>query len=201
MTRQLAIRVHESRFGRNSRSAAGINKGQEMQEIDRHQANRRSDGPFVTATGRRLPVRTLSFSDVPGLVEFSDYLARRSSDSAVAGFDGTALESMTEAQFNERTTIALSAGPRPLIRAVASYTRTSGPSAEVRFTIDNSLLADSVFREMVYRIADDARDHQVTELWAAEPVTGTERDALEASGFPINTGGDGRLTVNIAEAR
>lgn len=172
-----------------------------MQEFDRHQANRRSDGPFVTASGRRLPVRTLTFNDVPGLIEFSDYLARRSSDSAVAGLDGAALESITEAEFNERTTIALSAGPRPLIRAVASYQRATGPSAEVRFTVDNALLADNVFSEMIYRIADDARDHQIIELWTPEPVEGAERDALKASGFPVNAADDGRLTVNIAEAR
>lgn len=172
-----------------------------MQEFDRHQANRRADGPFVTASGRRLPVRTLTFNDVPELIEFSDYLARRSSNSAVAGLDGTALESLTEAEFNERTTIALSAGPRPLIRAVASYKHTTGPSAEVRFTVDDALLATEVFREMVYRIADDARDHQIMELWTAEPAEGAERDALETSGFPVSAADDGRLTVNIAEAR
>ena len=34
-------------------------------------------GPFVTQSGRRLPILTLTASDVPALVEFFDYRARR----------------------------------------------------------------------------------------------------------------------------
>ena len=176
-------------------------KGSNMEQFDRHHSHQHSVGPFVTASGRRLPVRTLAFNDVPALIEFSDYLARRSSVSEVTGFDRPALEGMTEARFNERTMIGLSAGPRPLLRAVGSYDHTSGPSTEVRFTVDNSLLTDGVFCEMVYRIAESAREHQITELRAAGSVQPAEREALKASGFPVTTTEDGHLSVDITDPR
>ena len=172
-----------------------------MEQFDRHQPHQHSVGPFVTASGRRLSVRKLSFGDVTGLIEFSDYLARRSSDAEVTGFDRSALESMTEARFNERTVIALSAGPRPLIRAVGAYEHMAAPSADVRFTVDDSLLADGVFCEMVYRIAEDAREHQITELRAAGSVQEAEHEAFAASGFPVTTAEDGRLAIDITEPR
>ncbi len=175
-----------------------------MEHMDRQHSSPRSAGPFVTTSGRRLPVRTLSFRDVEGLIEFSDHLARRFDAPRVLGFDRSALELMTESEFDARIVIGIMAGPRSLIRGVGSYERTpSAASADVSFTVDDSLLPDGVFREMVYRVADHAREHQVKELRAAGAGAGAEHEAFEASGFPctaIGTPGQGML-IDITEPR
>lgn len=174
-----------------------------METTQVRKAGPRSVGPFVTASGRRLPVRTMSYSDLPGLIEFSDYLARRKDAPEVAGFDRAALERMTEEEFRSHTVIAIMAGPRFLIRGVGEYERTSAGRANVRFTVDDSLLADGAFCEMVYRVADDAREHEVTELRPMGAGERAELAAFEATGFPIVAvgAGSGGFVIDIAEPR
>lgn len=171
-----------------------------MPTIERTRGNPRSAGPFVTVEGRRLQVHTLAYTDVPRLVEFSDYLARRSDAPGVIGFNRAALEDMTEATFDGQTMIALLVGPSSLIRGVGAYAHGHSPYAEAAFTVDDALVASGAFEDLVYRIADDARDHDVTELRvrSAEAVP-AERDAFEATGFPLSTLDGGGIAANITE--
>jgi len=164
--------------------------------------NPRSAGPFVTVEGRRLQVHTLAYTDVPRLVEFSDYLARRSDTTGVIGFNRAALEDMTEATFDGQTMIGVLVGPSSLIRGVGSYAHGHGPRAYAAFTVDEALVPSGAFKDLVYRVADDARDHEVTELELrdVEPAP-AEREAFEASGFPLTTLDGGGIAANITEPR
>lgn len=161
----------------------------------------RSSGPFVTPSGSRVPVRELSNIDVPALVEFSDYLARESAGPHVVGYDRNALEDLVA--FEPGAMLGIMVGPRLLIRGVASYQRTAEGAADVHFTVDDSLLADGLFLELVYRIADSAREHDIRHLHTDEVASDHERAALQASGFPVlatSKTGDG-VVLDITEAR
>lgn len=172
-----------------------------MEATTPRQRAARSSGLFVTPSGSRVPVRELSNIDVPALVEFSDYLSRETERPHVVGYDRNALEDLVA--FEPGAMLGIMVGPRLLIRGVASYKRTTKGAADVHFTVDDSVLADGLFLELVYRIADSARDHEITQLHTDADASDHERAALQASGFPVlatSKTGDG-VVLDITEPR
>ncbi len=166
----------------------------------------RADGPFVTQGGRRMPVRQLAESDIPALVEFHDYLSRRSKPLQLLGMADGARESVLglagSGEFESHPVLAIMAGPTALVRGVSQYRAHKGAPADVRFTIDESLDKDGTSREMLLRLADHARLAGVSEFNVEAAEGSAMLDGIEHSGFPYTRqAGDDHCLVTISEAR
>lgn len=166
----------------------------------------RADGPFVTPNGRRLPVRRLTNADMPALIEFHDFLSRRSKPLQLFGMaDGTA-ESLSRLsgtdEFECSTVLAIMAGPTALVRGPGQYrTHGTGP-ADARFTIDESLDRDRTSKEMLLRLADHARAAGVTHLKVEATDGSAMLEGVERSGFPYTRqADDNHCLVTIVEPR
>jgi hypothetical protein len=162
-----------------------------MQATNPRQAAPRSAGPFVTSSGRRLPVRLLAQPDIPALVEFQDYLARRSQPLQLLGqskVERDRIQALTADVFKTSPVIGIMCGPRALVRGLGQYTPTSETLAAAQFTIDDSLALDEVERELLYRVADAARGAGIDTLQVVAPPGSRLRAAIAASGFPVKEG-------------
>ena len=166
----------------------------------------RADGPFVTTNGRRLPIRRLTKTDVPALIEFHDFLSRRSKPLQLLGMADGARESLSALagtdEFEGSTVLGIMAGPTARVRGLGQYrTHGTGPS-DARFTIDESLDRDGTSREMLFRLADHARAAGVTELNVESGDASPMLEAIEQSGFPYTRKpGATHCTVTITEPR
>lgn len=159
----------------------------------------RSTGPYVTPSGRRLPVRNLTPSDTPGMLEFWDYLARRADAPRLLGLERADVGGVLADP--STSMLAVMAGPRQLIRAVALCRPQTAVAADVRFSVDDSVVADGVFPELIYRVADDARERGIRELRLVAPVASDALAALTACGFPVSQSqDDGAIHVDISAA-
>lgn len=177
-----------------------------MESIPVRPEFQRADGPFVTQSGRRLPVRRLTRTDVPALIEFHDFLSRRSKPLQLLGMADDARESLLALagtdEFEGSTVLAIMAGPTALVRGLGQYrTQATGP-ADARFTIDESLDRDGTSREMLFRLADHARAAGVTELNVESTDASPMLEAIERSGFPYTRKpGATHCTVTITDPR
>jgi hypothetical protein len=177
-----------------------------MESTDVRAPFTRADGPFVTPGGRRLPVRQLAESDIPALLEFHDYLSRRSKPLQLLGMADGSRESVSglagSGEFERSPVLAIMAGPTALVRGIGQYRASEGRAADSRFTIDASLDQDGTSREMLLRLADHARSAGVGELDVEATEDSAMRAGIEGSGFSYTCEtGTGHCLVNIAPAR
>lgn len=173
-----------------------------MQVANRSRSDLRSAGPFVTQSGHRLPVRVLSTRDVPSLVEFYDYLSRRSKKLRLVG-EEDATRARVEAlrdgvDLDSKPIIAIMSGPAALIRGIGQYRSASVDTAQVQFTIDDSLREYEVEAELLHRVAEHARGRGFHFLSVVAPPDSALLEAIDTA-FTIESECDsGETLVSIS---